>query len=123
MEFDQSKSAKFKNLKYFIALHLIFFMNQFSGVFSKFAAREKFLSPKFCLFYAGIICILGIYALVWQQILKHISLTTAFYNKGIGLIWGMILGLVIFGEPIKPNMIIGALIVITGVVLVVKADE
>ena len=65
---------------------------------------------------------LGIYAIVWQQLLKHISLTTAFCNKAVTIIWGMLWGVLIFSETITWNMIVGAVIVIAGVVMVVKAD-
>ena len=74
------------------------------------------------MFYAGVIAVLAIYALAWQQILKHIPLTTAFCNKAIGIIWGIMWGALIFKEQIKVNMIIGAIIVIIGVIVVVKSD-
>ena len=93
------------------------------GILSKFASKESLFSFKFCLFYSGIILILGIYAIVWQQILKHIQLTTAFCNKAVTIVWGIIWGALIFKEQIKINMIIGAVIVIVGVIIVVKADE
>ncbi len=113
---------KIDKFKYFAVLHILLFVYSFSGVFSKLASKQDFLSVKFCLCYIGIIGILGIYAIVWQQILKHIPLTTAFCNKAVGIIWGMLLGALIFKESIKINMIIGAVIVIIGVIIVVKSD-
>ena len=117
------KNKKASNLKYFVFLHILLFFYSISNVCSKAAAKEKFLSPKFILLYACIIAILGVYAIVWQQILKHIPLTTAFCNKAVGIIWGIMWGAVLFGEKIKVNMIIGALVVIAGVIMVVKSDE
>ena len=113
-------SSKFNII---IILHLLLFIYSFSGVCSKFASKEQFLSLKFCLFYVGIIAILGIYALAWQQILKHIPLTTAFCNKAVSILWGIVWGALIFKEQIKVNMIIGAIIVIIGVIIVVKSDD
>ena len=110
-------------LKYFIALHILLLFYSFSNVCSKLAAKEKFLSPKFILLYGCIIAILGVYAIVWQQIIKHIPLTTAFCNKAVGIIWGIVWGVLFFSEQIKWNMIVGAVIVIIGVIIVVKADE
>ena len=69
------------------------------------------------------IAILGIYAIFWQQILKIFSLTTAFLNKAVTIVWGMIWGALFFSEEIKINMIIGAIIVLIGIVLVVKDSE
>ena len=53
-----------------IALHILLFVYSFSGFFSKNASRQPFMSLEFCLFYAGMLAILLIYAIGWQQILK-----------------------------------------------------
>lgn len=110
-------------IKDYILLHILLAIFSFCSVFSKLAAGYEFLSFKFCLFYGISIVILGIYALLWQQILKKFTLTTAFLNKAVTIIWGIIWGFLFFGEPIKIQMIIGALIVFTGVSLVVMSDE
>ena len=112
-----------KKYSYLICLHILLFVYSFGGVCSKFASKEHFLSLKFCFFYGCIIAILGIYALFWQQILKHIPLTTAFCNKAVSIVWGIVWGALIFKEQIKLNMIIGAVIVIIGVIIVVKSDD
>ncbi len=114
------KKSKFKD---YILLHIVLFMFSFCSVFSKLAAGNPFLSFKFCLFYGISIIILGIYALLWQQILKKFTLTTAFLNKSITIIWGIVWGALFFNEGIKPQMIIGAIVVFIGVSLVVMADE
>ncbi|MBR7071469.1 MAG: EamA family transporter [Clostridia bacterium] len=108
---------------YYILLHILLAVNSIGGIFSKMASQHDFLSPEFCLFYAGIIGILMAYAIVWQQILKHIPLTTAFCNKAVSIIWGIVWGFLIFKESVTWNMIIGAVIVIVGVIIVVKSDE
>lgn len=114
---------KQNNLIWFVVLHIILFVMSFSGICSKLASNEKLFSLKFVLFYSLVIVILGVYAVFWQQIIKHISLTTAFCNKAVGIVWGMIWGLVFFKETIKWNMVLGAIIVIFGVIVVVKSDE
>lgn len=114
---------KQNNLIWFVVLHIILFVMSFSGICSKLASNEKLFSLKFVLFYSLAIVILGVYAVFWQQIIKHISLTTAFCNKAVGIVWGMIWGLVFFKETIKWNMVLGAIIVIFGVIVVVKSDE
>lgn len=114
---------KQNNLIWFVVLHIILFVMSFSGICSKLASNEKLFSLKFVLFYSLVIVILGVYAVFWQQIIKHISLTTAFCNKAVGIVWGMIWGLIFFKETIKWNMVLGAIIVIFGVIVVVKSDE
>lgn len=112
-----------KKINKYVYLHLLLFMFSLCGVFSKLAAQNEFLSLKFCLFYGISIIILGIYAIFWQQILKHFSLTTAFFNKAVTIIWGMLWGVLFFEETVTLNMIIGTVIVLIGVGLVVKDYE
>lgn len=110
-------------IKDYILLHILLIAFSFCSVFSKLAANYEFLSFKFCMFYGISVMILGIYAILWQQILKKFTLTTAFLNKAVTIIWGIVWGSLIFGETIKIQMIVGALIVFIGVSLVVMADE
>ena len=110
-------------IKYFIALHIELFILSLSGICSKMAAQNQFLSFWWIFWYALVILNLAVYAIVWQQIIKHLPLTTAYANKAIAIVWGILWGIVFFGEHIKWNMIVGAVIVIIGVIVVVKSDE
>ncbi|MBI6873597.1 transporter [Clostridium aciditolerans] len=109
-------------IKSYILLHMMLLMLSIGGIFSKLASRQEFLSVQFISLYVGSLIVLFIYAIAWQQILKHIPLTVAYANKGISLIWGMIFGNVFFSEVITLNMIIGAVIVFLGILMVVS-DE
>jgi len=111
-----------KQIVVFLCLHCLLVIYSLGAVASKTAAKEAFLSFPFFLFYGLNLFALGVYAIVWQQLLKHISLTTAFCNKSVTIVWGMLWGVVFFSETIKWNMILGALIVIAGVIMVVKSD-
>jgi drug/metabolite transporter (DMT)-like permease len=95
----------------------------FSSVLSKLAANEEFLSFKFCLCYGGIIILLGIYAIFWQQIIKKLPLTSAFANKAITIIWGILWGMLFFNEKLTLGMIIGSLLIISGIVLYALSDS
>lgn len=112
-----------KKINKYIGLHLLLFMYSFCGVFSKMAAQNEILSIKFCLFYGASLLILGLYAIFWQQVLKKFTLTTAFINKTITLVWGIAWGVIFFNETIKLNMIIGAIVTFIGLILVVIEDE
>lgn len=117
------KQSQFNKVKYLIFLHILIAVYSLSAVCSKIAAQNQFLSLWWIFWYALVILNLGVYAIVWQQIIKHLPLTTAYANKAIGIVWGILWGIIIFGEQIKWNMIVGAVIVIAGVILVVKSDE
>ena len=112
-----------KKIKPFIILHIILVVYSTGGICSKLASGQPFLSMRFCLFYGGTILSLGIYALLWQQVLKQIPLNIAYANKAITLVWGMVWGAVMFKEQITFTNIIGAVIVLAGVLLMVTGGE
>lgn len=105
-----------------IALHVILLVYSMSGILSKNASAEPFLSMRFCLFYAGMIAILGLYAVAWQQIIKRLPLTLAFANKAVTVVWGALWGVLLFGEHITVPMVVGGILVIAGVALFGYAD-
>ena len=106
-----------KELRALMLLHALLVFFSFSGVFSKLASRETFLSLRFCLFYAGLILILGVYAIFWQQIIKRLPISIAYANKAVSVIWSIIWGAILFGESISLKKIIGGVIVIIGIIL------
>ena len=108
--------------KYFIYLHILLVLYSLSAVFSKLASVEPFLSLKFCVFYGLVLFLLALYALCWQQIIKHLPLTVAYANKAITVVWGIIWGLLIFGEKLTPGKVLGAVFVICGIVLYAVSD-
>lgn len=110
-------------------LKIIFFLNMMlmiysmSGICSKKAAGVPFLSVQFCFYYGMIIFLLGFYAVGWQQIIKRLPLTTAFANKAVTVVWGIIWGVIFFNEAITIGKIVGAVFVIAGVVIYAYADQ
>ena len=110
-------------LRWILLLQAALLIYSTSGLFSKNASAQKFLSPGFILFYGGMIMVLGIYAVLWQQVIAHVPVTTAYANKAITVIWGVILGKVFFGENIKPLQGVACLVIIAGTVMFVRADQ
>lgn len=87
------------------------------------AGKSEFLSIRFFFFYGLVLMNLFVYAIVWQQILKKLPLVTAFANKAVTVIWGMLWGMLIFKEKITGWNVLGAAIIMVGIFLVVNADE
>ena len=110
-------------LKTMLMLHLMLMIYSSGGICSKLAAGEPFLSLKFCLYYSIIIALLGLYAIGWQQIIKRMPLTTAFANKAVTVVWGLVWGVVYFHEEVTVGKLIGAALVVLGVVIFAKSDE
>lgn len=109
--------------KWLLILHLLLGVYALSSVCSKLAAGQAFLSLPFLLLYGGMFVALAAYALGWQQVIKHLPLTTAFANKAVTVVWGILLGALIFHEQIAPRQALGAAIIIVGIVLYVRADR
>lgn len=111
------------DIKSFVLLHIILFLYSLCSVFSKLASEQTFMSFYFILFYGLVLAVLGIYAVLWQQVLKKMPLTTAFSNKAVVIVWGMMWGALLFAEQITWYMIVGSIIIFAGVVLVVSDYE
>lgn len=120
------KPIIFKNkssLITFIVLHVLLMVYSLNSVLSKLASEESFLSIKWIIFYAGVILLLGIYAIGWQQIIKRMPLTSAYANKAVTTIWGLIWGALFFQERITIWKMLGVLLIIAGIVLFSMSDD
>ena len=106
-----------------LALHLLLMVYSVSGILSKTAAKSETFSWPWLILMGGVFFILAVYALGWQQIIKRLPLTTAFANKAITVVWGIVWGALFFDEAVSLGKLLGAALIIGGVVLFVKADE
>ena len=50
-------------------------------------------------------------------------LTVAFANKAVTVVWGIVWGFVFFKEPITTGKVVGAVLVIVGIVMYALADK
>lgn len=110
------------SLLWFLALHLSLVVNSIQGVFSKLAGKEKAMSLKWIFLFGMMFVTMLVFALAWQQVLKHMSLTFAFTNKPVTIIWGLIWGVLIFREHVTPNMIIGSVVILIGIMVGVSGS-
>ena len=96
-------------LKY-IALVGTFFFYTTSGVISTLASQRELLSPGYIAFFACTVGVLGIYAVLWQQIIKRMDVSLAYMFKGTGVVFGLMLAHYVFGEAIITTNMVGAAI-------------
>ena len=113
------KNVKLKDIAFLQAVVIIYTL---SGVAAKGASNYSFLSWGFIGFYGLEIFILGVYAFFWQKILKKFDLSVAYANRAIALMWSMVWAVLLLGETINLNNIIGVLIVIFGT-FIVNTDD
>ena len=119
----QREKAKTSKIKVVLLLQILLMVYSLFGICSKLAAQQPFLSFKFIMYYGIVILNLAIYAVCWQQIIKRIPLVTAFANKAVTVSWGLIWGKIFFQEAITAQKLLGAFIIICGIVLVVTEKE
>lgn len=101
----------------YIVLVGAIFIYTSSGVFSKLASQQDFASLLYLAFLCGSVAVLGIYAVLWQQIIKRMPVGDAYLFKGTGVIFGLALAHFVFGEAITLYNIVGAGIIIAGITL------
>ncbi len=112
-----------KKILWLIVLQISIFIYTLGGIASKFASMEESITLKFLALYLGEIVILGIYAIIWQQVIARIDLSIAYANKGAALIWSLIWAIAIFDEKVTAWNIIGIVIVMIGIGLVNSRDN
>ena len=95
----------------------------FSTLLTKLAALEEPFSLPFFAMYLGSLVIMGLFAIVWQQFLRKIPLTTAYSSKTVSMVWGVVLGAVFLKEKIRFTMVIGTVIIFIGLYMIFSADR
>ena len=92
-------------IKDMLLLQAVFLIYSISSVVSKFASEKEMLSMEFILLYGLDVLVLGIYALLWQQVIKKFELSIAYANKAVTLVWALIWGIFLFHERITTGKV------------------
>ncbi len=106
------------SLKNILILQLVIIIYTLSGVAAKGASGYETLSWQFIFFYGLEIAILGVYAILWQQIIKRFDLSIAYANRSMAILWSLVWAVIFFHEKITVNNVLGVLIVLAGTILV-----
>lgn len=102
----------------FLLMYISFFVYSLSGILSKIASQQAFFSPLYILCFCGIITVLAVYAVIWQQILKMIPLSVAMANKPIVLVFSILWAVLIFKENISIKTIAGIVLILCGIFII-----
>lgn len=106
-----------------LLLQAVFFIYSISSVVSKLASNYETFSPAFILLYGVDIFVLGVYALLWQQVIKRFELSIAYANKAVTLLWALVWGIFLFHETITLWKIAGILLVMLGIFILNSREE
>lgn len=109
--------------KTLLGLHALLALYSLCSICGKLASGFGFMSPGFVLCYGGMILVLGLYAIGWQQVIKRMPLTSAYANKAVTIVWGIVWGVLLFHETVTPAKLLGAAVVLAGVVLFSLSDD
>ena len=104
--------------KNIVLLQAVVIVYTLSSVVAKFATGKELFSFSFFLFYGLEVVILGIYALLWQQMIKKFDLSVAYANRAMALLWSAIWAMLLFHENLNGKQVLGIFLVILGTVIV-----
>ena len=92
-----------------------------TGSIDLFGHTVSGLSAAGCFWlFLELVC-LGLYAILWQQIIKKYDLSIAYANRAFAIFWTALWSMIIFKETLRPAGIIGILLVFFGI-LTVNSD-
>lgn len=111
----------FRSFRVYAALIGVNLIYACTSIFTKMASRQEMLSWPYLLWIAGAVGVMGVYALLWQQVIARMPLSTAYMFKGTSLVFVLLISALLFGEAITTNNLIGSAIIIAGIVLYAKA--
>lgn len=106
---------------HYMALIFVNLIYACTSIFTKMASLQDAMSLPYLLYIAGAVFVMGLYALVWQQVITQMPLSTAYMFKGTSLIFILVFSAILFSESITLNNVIGSAIIITGIVFYSKA--
>jgi len=105
-------------IKNIILLQMVVIVYTLSSVVAKFATGKELFSFSFFLFYGLEIMILGIYAILWQQMIKRFDLSVAYANRAMAIVWSAVWAIVLFKDVLAMKQILGIAFVVLGTVIV-----
>ena len=109
-------------LKMMVILQAAVCIYTLSGIAAKLASGYNFLSIGFIVCYGAEILILGVYAIIWQQIIKRVDISVVYTNRAVAIFWSMLWSILIFHETVTWKEILGVLLIFVGT-FVVNMDE
>ena len=108
---------------YYIILILAVGIYSSVGIFMRLAAAHPFLSGIYIAFVACAVAVLGLYAVIWQQILGRMNLGLAFVFRGLGILFTLLICHFVFSETITMNNMVGAGLIVMGIILFAWMDK
>ena len=87
----------------------------FADITAKLASGHAFLSGGWLLWIGAEILILGVYALLWQQIIKRLDISVAYSNRAAAILWTTLWAALFFREHISLQNLVGLGVIFAGI--------
>ena len=107
----------------YISLVIVYLFYAGISVIMKYTGLQQPLTIEWCVGFVLLVATLGVYAIAWQQILKHIEMGVAYMFKGLSLFFIMVLLAICYDEPITPMKLLATGIIMVGIALYAKSNE
>lgn len=111
--------SRLKKAKNVVLLQAVIIIYTISSVMSKEASvcgKEDL--PRFLFFFGMEFVVLGVYAILWQQMIKRFELSVAYANRSMAVVWSMVWAVVFFHDAITLQNIVGVVLVMAGTLII-----
>ncbi len=103
--------VKVKNI---VLLQAVIIIYTVSSVMSKQASASGGNLLRFGVFFGMEFVVLGVYAVLWQQMIKRFELSVAYANRSMAVVWSMVWAVLFFHDSITVQNVAGVLLVVAG---------
>ena len=94
-----------------------------SSVMSKEASASGDDLLRFLFFFGMEFVILGVYAILWQQMIKRFELSVAYANRSMAVVWSMVWAVFFFHDTITIQNLVGVVLVVAGTFIINTGAE
>lgn len=108
-------SQKIKNIALLQGVIIIYTI---SSVMSKTASASGDHLLRFFFFFGMEFVALGVYALLWQQMIKRFELSVAYANRSMAVVWSMVWAVIFFHDTITVQNVAGVVLVVIGICII-----
>ena len=115
-----SLAGKIKNI---ILLQAVIMIYTISSVMSKEASASGGDLLRFLFFFGMEFAVLGVYAVLWQQMIRRFELSVAYANRSMAVVWSMVWAVLFFHDTITLQNIAGVVLVMTGTLIINTGTE
>ena len=117
---ESNKAAERLTIRNVLFLTFAVAIYSSAGFFSKLASGYDSLSLPYIGCLGGVVIVLGIYAVLWQMVLKRVPLNHAYLFRSLGVVFGLAIAYLAFHESISWQNLLGAAIVLCGLLILLS---